>query len=95
MKDTSLRSFQTFLNIQRKVGKTIAKHLKLLKKTIKLILKLNKKRFDCETLNTEDIINARKVLHWLELGNEILDCHICLFSKSLNSQQVQGIVLAV
>ena len=38
-----------------------------------------KSRFGCNDTDTDDILNARRALHWQEIGNKILDSNLRLF----------------
>ena len=46
---------------------------------VKINSETEKKRFDCPNVEVDDVIETRKSLHWLELGNEVLDI-ICVCS---------------
>ena len=60
-------------------GKNYREALKTIKKDKKIYIETEKSRFNCPNIDTDDVIEARKALHWLELGNEILDCNLRFF----------------
>ena len=65
--------------VSEKGRKNYREALKTIKKDQKLDIETEKSRFDCPNIEKDDVLEARKALHWLELGNEVLDSNLRLF----------------
>ena len=67
-------------NDYEKGGKNYRNALKTVKKGQKINIEAEKSRFGCNDTDSDDILDARKALHWHELGSEIMDTNLRLFS---------------
>ena len=65
--------------VSKKGGKNYRNALKTVKKGQKINIEAEKSRFGCKDTDSDDILDARRALHWHELGNEILDTNLRLF----------------
>ena len=65
--------------VSKKGGKNYCNALKTVKKGQKLNIEAEKSRFGCNDTDSDDILEARRALHWRELGNKILDTNLRLF----------------
>ena len=65
--------------VSERGGKNYRSALKTVKNGQKVKIEAEKSRFGCNDTDTDDILNARRALHWHELGNEILDTNLRLF----------------
>ena len=65
--------------VSKKGGKN---YCNALKKGQKLKIEAEKSRFCFKDTDSDDILDARRALHWHELGNEILDTNFRLFYRT-------------